>query len=162
MSVANGFRRIKTAGLMAALCMAMAMPSAAVQPDELLADPVLEERARSISGGLRCVVCRNESIDESNAELARDLRLLVRERLVAGDSDGEVVAFIVERYGEYILLRPTMQGANIVLWAMPLVLILVGAGLSLSYIRRRARLRTPAEVALSPEEQARLEAIIKN
>jgi cytochrome c-type biogenesis protein CcmH len=161
MSVANGFRRIKAAGLIAALCVTLAVPAGAVQPDELLADPVLEERARSISGGLRCVVCRNESIDESNAELARDLRLLVRERLVAGDSDGEVVAFIVERYGEYILLRPTMQGANIVLWVMPLVLILVGGGLSLSYIRRRSRLRTPAEAALSPEEQARLEAIIK-
>lgn len=161
MSVANGFRRIKAAGLIAALCVTLAVPAGAVQPDELLADPVLEERARSISGGLRCVVCRNESIDESNAELARDLRLLVRERLVAGDSDGEVVAFIVERYGEYILLRPTMQGANIVLWAMPLLLILLGGGLSFTYIRRRSRLRTPVEFALSPDEKARLEEIIK-
>jgi cytochrome c-type biogenesis protein CcmH len=161
MSMAMGIGRIKAAGLMAALCVALALPAGAVQPDELLDDPVLEERARSISGGLRCVVCRNESIDESNAELARDLRLLVRERLVEGDTDGEVVAFIVERYGEYILLRPTMQGANIVLWAMPLLLILLGGGLSLTYIRRRAGLRSAGETALSPEEQARLEAIIK-
>jgi cytochrome c-type biogenesis protein CcmH len=81
----------------------MAGPAVAVQPDEVLPDPVLEERARDISAGLRCIVCRNESIDESNAELARDLRLLVRERLVEGDSDAEVVSYIVDRYGEYVL-----------------------------------------------------------
>jgi cytochrome c-type biogenesis protein CcmH len=98
------------------LSLMLATPVAAVQPDEILADPVMEERARDISAGLRCLVCRNESIDESNAELARDLRLLVRERLVAGDTNDEVVDFVVDRYGEYVLLRPTLTGANLVLW----------------------------------------------
>ncbi len=121
---------------------------------------MLEERARDISAGLRCVVCRNESIDESNAELARDLRLLVRERLVAGDSDEETVAYIVDRYGEYVLLRPTMSGSNVVLWLAPALMLLVGGGLSLVYIRRRAASTAPTEAALSPEEQARLKDLL--
>ncbi|MGB7320768.1 MAG: cytochrome c-type biogenesis protein, partial [Albidovulum sp.] len=91
-------------------------PVRAVQPDEILPDPALEARARALSTGLRCLVCRNENIDESNADLARDLRLLVRERLVAGDSDTEVIAFLVERFGEYVLLTPTSGGANLILW----------------------------------------------
>ena len=140
---------------------AMALPAVAVQPDEVLADAALEERARDISAGLRCVVCRNESIDQSNAEIARDLRLLVRERLVAGDSDDDVMRYIVERYGEYVLMRPTMTGSNILLWLAPLALILAGGGLSLAYIRRRAGAQAPAEAALSPEEEARLQAILK-
>ena len=108
--------------LILALCI-MAAPVWAVQPDEILDNPALEARARDISAGLRCLVCRNESIDESNAELARDLRLLVRERLVAGDSNEEVVDYIVDRYGEYVLLNPTTGGANLLLWlAGPLML----------------------------------------
>lgn len=163
MSAAARMVRGAAAGLVTALMLSvsLALPVAAVQPDEVLADPAMEERARDISAGLRCVVCRNESIDESNAELARDLRLLVRERLVAGDSDVEVVAFIVDRYGEYILLRPTLQGANILLWVTPLLLIVLGGGLSLAYIRRRAATTTPTEIALSPDEQARLQALLK-
>ena len=145
-----------------ALMLALATPAAAVQPDEVLDDPVLEERARDISAGLRCLVCRNESIDESNAELARDLRLLVRERLVAGDSDVEVVDYVVDRYGEYVLLRPTMSGSNIVLWLAPAALILLGGGLSLVYIRRRASSSAPTEAALSPEEQARLKDLMQD
>ena len=97
------------------LCLLVA-PSWAVQPDEILDDPALEERARALSEDLRCLVCRNESIDESNAPLARDLRLLVRERLVAGDSDAEVMAFVVARYGEYVLLTPKATGTNLILW----------------------------------------------
>ena len=148
--------------LAAALMMASApLPAVAVQPDEVLADTALEERARDISAGLRCVVCRNESIDQSNAEIARDLRLLVRERFVAGDSDDDVMRYIVERYGEYVLMRPTMTGSNILLWLAPLALILAGGGLSLAYIRRRAGAQAPAEAALSPEEEARLQAILK-
>ncbi len=139
----------------------LAGPAAAVQPDEVLSDPVMEDRARAISAGLRCIVCRNESIDESNAELARDLRLLVRERLVAGDSDPEVVAYIVDRYGEFVLLRPTMTGANVLLWLAPLVLIGLGGALSVGYIRRRAGAVAPAESALSPDEHARLQALLK-
>jgi cytochrome c-type biogenesis protein CcmH len=104
----------------------------------VLPDPVLEERARDISAGLRCIVCRNESIDESHAELARDLRLLVRERLVEGDTDAEVVSYIVDRYGEYVLLRPPMTGSTIALWLAAPVLLLLGLGLSVAYIRRRA------------------------
>ncbi|PWK62485.1 cytochrome c-type biogenesis protein [Roseicyclus mahoneyensis] len=146
--------------LLLALLLALAAPAGAVQPDEILPDPALEERARDISAGLRCVVCRNESIDESNAELARDLRLLVRERLVAGDSDEETVAYIVDRYGEYVLLRPTMSGSNVVLWLAPALMLLVGGGLSLVYIRRRAASTTPTEAALSPEEQARLKDLL--
>lgn len=144
-----------------ALMLALAAPALAVQPDEVLPDPVLEERARDISAGLRCLVCRNESIDESNATLARDLRLLVRERLVAGDSDAEVVSFVVDRYGEYVLLRPTMTGSNILLWLAPAALLVFGAGLSLVYIRRRAHSPAPAEAALSPEEQARLKDLLQ-
>jgi cytochrome c-type biogenesis protein CcmH len=146
--------------LLLALLLALAAPVGAVQPDEILPDPALEERARDISAGLRCVVCRNESIDESNAELARDLRLLVRERLVAGDSDEETVAYIVDRYGEYVLLRPTMSGSNVVLWLAPALMLLVGGGLSLVYIRRRAASTAPTEAALSPEEQARLKDLL--
>jgi cytochrome c-type biogenesis protein CcmH len=139
----------------------MAAPAAAVQPDEVLDDPVLEERARDISGGLRCIVCRNESIDESNAELARDLRLLVRERLVAGDTDAEVVSYVVDRYGEFVLLRPPMTGSTIALWLAAPVLLLLGLGLSVAYVRRRARASAPTEADLSAEESARLEEILR-
>jgi cytochrome c-type biogenesis protein CcmH len=144
-----------------ALMLALATPALAVQPDEVLPDPVMEERARDISAGLRCLVCRNESIDESNATLARDLRLLVRERLVAGDTDEEVVAFVVDRYGEYVLLRPTMTGSNIVLWLAPAILLVLGAGLSVVYVRRRAQSPAPTEAALSAEEEARLRDLLK-
>jgi cytochrome c-type biogenesis protein CcmH len=133
-----------------------------VQPDEVLPDPVLEERARDISGGLRCIVCRNESIDESNAELARDLRLLVRERLVAGDSDEEVVAYIVDRYGEYVLLRPPMTGSTIALWLAAPVLMLLGLGLSVAYVRRRSSAAAPTEADLSEDEAARLKEILRD
>ena len=145
-----------------ALLLALATPALAVLPDEILPDPALEERARDISAGLRCLVCRNESIDESNATLARDLRLLVRERLVAGDTDQEVVDFVVARYGEYVLLRPTLTGSNIVLWLAPAILLVLGAGLSVVYVRRRAQSPAPTEAALSPEEQARLKDLLQD
>lgn len=161
MSVYHGLRRYVVAFATATMILAAGLPAVAVQPDEVLADAQLEERARDISAGLRCVVCRNESIDQSNAEIARDLRLLVRERLVAGDSDDDVMRYIVERYGEYVLMRPTMTGSNILLWLAPLALILAGGGLSLAYIRRRSGATAPAEAALSPEEEARLQAILK-
>lgn len=147
--------------LILALCV-VAAPVFAVQPDEILDDPALEARARDISSGLRCLVCRNESIDDSNAELARDLRLLVRERLVAGDSNEEVIEFIVDRYGEYVLLKPRTGGANILLWlAGPLML---GAGLVIGAVYLRGRSRTPeTEVAgLSDAEEKRLREILKD
>ncbi len=135
-------------------------PAGAVQPDEVLQDPVLEARARELSKGLRCLVCRNESIDESNAGLARDLRLLLRERLVAGDSDQEAVAFIVDRFGEYVLLRPTTTGANWMLWAAgPLMLLLAGL-MGLVYLRGRARAPVLQDTALSADEQQQLRKIL--
>ena len=145
--------------LILALCV-IAAPVFAVQPDEILDDPALEERARDISSGLRCLVCRNESIDDSNAELARALRLLVRERLVAGDSNEEVVDFVVDRYGEYVLLKPRSGGSNLLLWmAGP---IMLGAGLVMAGIYLRGRARTPErEVArLSEAEERRLREIL--
>jgi len=132
----------------------------AVLPDEVLDDPVLEGRAREISKGLRCLVCRNETIDESNAELARDLRLLVRERLVAGDSDEEVIAFIVDRYGEFVLLRPTMGGANWLLWAAGPLGILLAGGIGVGYLRGRARASNAHEAALNIDEEDRLRRIM--
>jgi cytochrome c-type biogenesis protein CcmH len=136
-------------------------PAWAVLPDEILDDPVLEARAREISKGLRCLVCRNESIDESNADLARDLRLLVRERLVLGDNDEQVVAFVVDRYGEYVLLRPTTSGSNWLLWASGPLMLLFAGGLAFAYLR--ARSRPGQQVAgLSDAEQDRLREILKD
>ncbi|PIE13767.1 MAG: cytochrome C biogenesis protein CcdA [Rhodobacterales bacterium] len=139
----------------------LASPVGAVEPDEILDDPALEARARELSRGLRCLVCRNESIDDSNAELARDLRILVRERLVAGDSDTEAVDFLVDRYGEYVLLNPTARGSNWFLWAAgPAMLLLAGAG-GLAYLRRRSRAPAVEEAALSVDEARRLDEIMK-
>lgn len=138
----------------------LALPAFSVQPDEVLPDPELEARARALSEGLRCPVCRNESIDESNADISRDLRLLLRERLVAGDSDEDAVQFLVDRYGEYILLNPRIEGANLVLWlGAPLMLLLAGF-VGFATIRGRAKAEAPK--ALNDEEQARLEALLKD
>jgi cytochrome c-type biogenesis protein CcmH len=140
--------------------MLLVTPALAVQPDEILSDPVLEERARDLSKGLRCLVCRNESIDESNASLARDLRILLRERLVAGDSDQEAVDFIVSRYGEYVLLNPPASGSTWLLWgAGPLMLLLAGV-LGYGYLRGRSTAQASDQTPLSSEEQARLDDIL--
>ncbi len=138
------------------LALALAGPALAVQPDEILPDPALEARARAITGELRCVVCQSESIDDSNADIARDLRLRVRERIVAGDSDAEVVAFVVDRYGEFVLLRPPFNARNAALWLAGPLLLLAGGGLAFAFIRRKAAAPEPARPPLSPEEQARL------
>ena len=130
----------------------------AVQPDEVLKDPVLEKRAREISAGLRCPVCRNESIDESNADLARDIRTLVRERLRAGDTDAEVRAVVVDRYGEFILLRPTLDGANLVLWLAAPALAVAGLGLGYAAIRRRS---LSTADPLTEDEEAELRTILR-
>lgn len=139
-----------------------ALPAHAVQPDEVLDDPALEARARELSRGLRCMVCRNESIDESNAELARDMRLLVRERLVAGDSDQEVVTFIVDRYGEYALLKPTTGGANWLLWAAGPVMLLLALGVGFSYLRGRQTAQEAGPGQLSEDEKAKLSKILED
>ena len=142
----------------------MLLPTAlwAVQPDEILADPVLEERAREISKGLRCPVCQNESIDESNANIARDLRLLVRERLTLGDTDTEVVDYVVARYGEFVLLKPTIGGSNWLLWAAGPLMLLLALAIGFFYLRGRTTAGAPQEDALSAEEQARLKEILED
>lgn len=153
-----------------ALCLALALglglsaapsPAMAVQPDEVLHDPVLEARARKISAGLRCLVCQNQSIDESDAPLARDLRILVRERLMAGDSDEEVVAFVVERYGEYARLSPRLSRQTLFLWIAPGLFLLFGGILALMLFRRNSARHTPA-APLSAEEEARIAALLKD
>jgi cytochrome c-type biogenesis protein CcmH len=154
---ARGLIRALAVGLVLAL--PVPGPALAVQPDEVLDDPVMEARAREISRGLRCLVCRNEAIDESNAELARDMRLLVRERLVEGDTDEEVVAFIVDRYGEYVLLQPTLTGSNLALWLAAPGMLLVGGGIAVVYLRRRKARPEPA-ATLTPDEQARLKDLL--
>ena len=131
-----------------------ALPALAVLPDEVLDDPVLEGRARELSQGLRCLVCRNESIDESNADLARDLRLLVRERLVAGDSDEEVIQYLVDRYGEFVLLKPTLTGANLLLWIAGPVMAVFALLIAGLYLRKRRQ--TGKTDTLSAAEEARL------
>lgn len=134
------------------LACAVATPTLAVSPEEVLANPVLEQRARDISGGLRCLVCQNQSIDDSDADLAKDLRVLVRERLVAGDSDDAVRQYLVDRYGEYVLLNPRMNMHTLVLWIAAPVLLLVGLGTLWFAGRRRKIART--EGLTSDEQQA--------
>lgn len=128
----------------------------AVQPDEMLPDPAEEARARSITKELRCVVCQSESLDESNADIARDLRLMVRERIVAGDSDPEVVDYVVDRYGEYVLFRPRFSVFNAALWFSGPVLLLIGGGLAFAFIRRRSRAPDAPPPGLTEEERRRL------
>jgi cytochrome c-type biogenesis protein CcmH len=135
----------------------------AVQPDEIMSDPVKESRARDLSRELRCMVCQNQSIDDSEAPLARDLRLLVRERIAAGDSDAQVIDFLVVRYGEFVLLKPRLNLHTWLLWLLP-PLALIGGGLALwTHSRRRSR-TAPAEdpslFKLTAEEEARLERLI--
>lgn len=148
---------MRRAGLILACLLAPCM-AAAVQPDEILPDAALEARARDISKELRCLVCRNESIDESNADLARDLRLVVRERLVAGDSDDAVKQYLVARYGEYVLLRPTASGANLVLWLAGPALLLLGGAMAAAFLRRQRS--APPTAALSAEEEAKLARLL--
>jgi cytochrome c-type biogenesis protein CcmH len=135
----------------------LSVPALAVRPDELLADPALEARARGISTELRCLVCQNQSIDDSDADLARDLRLLVRDRLVAGDTDAEVRDYIVARYGEYVLLNPVLAPHTLLLWIAAPVVLLIGAGAVLIGVRRKRAVATDA--ALTDEEVKALEEL---
>jgi cytochrome c-type biogenesis protein CcmH len=132
-------------------------PVFAVQPDEVVKDPTLEKRAREISAGLRCLVCQNQSIDDSDAQLAKDLRLLVRERLVAGDTDTQVRDFLVQRYGEFVLLKPTFGRHTLLLWLTPALVLALGGIGAYAAMRRRPR---PAS-ALDAEEQRALEDLLK-
>ncbi len=139
--------------LLLALC--LASPVMALSPDEILGDPALEQRARDISAGLRCLVCQNQSIDDSDADLAKDLRVLVRERLVAGDSDEAVRQYLVDRYGEYVLLNPRVNSHTILLWIAAPALLLAGLG-TLVVIGRKRRV---VDAGLSEEEQAALDQL---
>lgn len=142
------------------LALLVAAPVWAVQPDEVLDDPVLEERARGLSQELRCPVCRNENIDESNADIARDLRILVRERLVAGDTDTQVLDYMVARYGEFVLLRPPVHGGNLLLWLAAPLMLLGGGIMALLFVRRSRREDVAAPSPLSAEEEARLKDVL--
>jgi cytochrome c-type biogenesis protein CcmH len=147
--------------LVAASCLLMA-PAFAVQPDEILPDPALEARARDLSRELRCMVCQNQSIDDSDAPLARDLRLLVRERLKAGDSDRQVLDFLTDRYGQFVLLRPRFGWDTAILWFAPAVVLLLGGVALISFKRRRDRDPIVAtEKPLTEAERTRLAALLE-
>jgi cytochrome c-type biogenesis protein CcmH len=145
------------------ICGAIPLSSAlAVQPDEILPDPVLEGRARALSHELRCMVCQNQSIDDSDAPLARDLRILVRERLKAGDSDPQVLDFLVARYGQFVLLRPRFEWETALLWLAPIGILGAGAAAMLLALRRRRTSAAAASVApLSAAEQARISELTR-
>lgn len=131
----------------------------ALSPDEMLTNPVLEKRARTISAEVRCMVCQNESIDDSNADLARDLRVLVRERLVAGDTDSQVLEFLVARYGEFVLLKPRLQLSTILLWGFPIGALMMGAIAIVVSIKRRPAASMEAK-PLSDSEKKQIKKII--
>lgn len=145
------------------LALMLAGPAAAVMPDEKLADPAMEARAREISKELRCLVCQNQSIDDSNAPLARDLRVLVRERLVAGDSNEATLDYIHDRYGDFVLLRPPIRPETWALWFGPaVVLVLAGAGSAMYLHRRRREADGPGVAGLTADEERRLEAMMQD
>ena len=134
-------------------------PAYAVRPDEMLADPALEARARQVGEELRCLVCRNQSIEDSEADLAHDLRVLVRERIKAGDTDRQAIDFVHARYGDFVLLRPPLQFDTLLLWGGPFLVLLIGGFGAWRFCRRRAAL--PAPAPLSAEEQRRLDHMLQ-
>ena len=140
-------------------CIGLVFPAYAVQPDEVLDDPALEARARDLSTQLRCLVCQNQSIDDSDAPLAKDLRVLVRERLVAGDSDAQVKDFVVARYGEFVLLNPRFGTHTLLLWGLPFIILLGGA---LLVYRRRGTASPASPEGLTADEQAKLDKLLKD
>ncbi|MBY3463046.1 cytochrome c-type biogenesis protein CcmH [Rhizobium laguerreae] len=145
--------------LLAVVLLLMAAPAFAVNPDEVLADPALEARARALSAELRCMVCQNQSIDDSNADLAKDLRLLVRERIADGDSDEAVLSYIVSRYGEFVLLKPRVSMKTVLLWGAPVLLVIAGGMSLLVFARKRAG--KPTGSKLTADEQAKLSELLK-
>jgi len=139
-------------------CLMLLTPAQAVEPGEVMADPALEARARDLSADLRCLVCQNQSIDDSHAPLAKDLRLLVRERLAAGDSDDQVRTYLVQRYGDFVLLKPPLRIGTLLLWGAPLMVLLAG-GFGLLLASRR-RVSVAPTSSLSADEQARLDKLL--
>jgi cytochrome c-type biogenesis protein CcmH len=148
--------------LLCCLSLALMAPAYAVEPGELLPDAAMEARARQISAELRCLVCQNQSIDDSNAPLAKDLRVLVRERLISGESDHAVMAYVVARYGDFVLLKPPMNSKTLLLWLAPLLCL---AGIAYAVLRATGRLGgttvTPASVSLSADEERKLAELLK-
>lgn len=140
------------------LMLLMALPAQAVQPDEVLSDPVLEARARALSVNLRCLVCQNQSIDGSNAELAKDLRVLVRTRLTAGDSDKQVMDYVVSRYGDFVLLKPSFSAKNLVLWLTPILVLLLGA--IFAFKKMNVTSKEAMSVELSSDEKDKLKQLL--
>jgi cytochrome c-type biogenesis protein CcmH len=146
------------------LCLLLlgALPALAVEAKEMLADPALEARARNLSKELRCMVCQNQSIDDSEAPLAHDLRVLVRERLTAGDSDAQVINFLVARYGEFVLLRPPLSWHTAVLWGLPPAALLIGMAAIAVILRRRSAAAMPAPANLTADEEIRLSKLLRD
>jgi cytochrome c-type biogenesis protein CcmH len=145
---------------MVLLLTSLTLPAFAVQPDEVLDDPALEQRARELSAKMRCVVCQNQSIDDSDAPLAKDLRLLIRERLVKGDSNDQIVDFLVARYGDFVLLKPRLNANTIALWAGPFLILLLG--MFIVWRQRRTVKVAAPESGLSDDERKQLEKILKD
>lgn len=144
-----------------ALFLLVAMPVAAQSIEDRLADPAQEARARELSRELRCLVCQNQSIEDSNAPLARDLRRIVRERVAAGESDKAVLDYLVQRYGEWVLLKPRFNAQTLLLWLGPVLLLMLGGGIVFALYRRQAKASVPAPAALDADEQRRLAALLR-
>ena len=153
--------KILHAGIVALSLLAPTL-SWAVQPDEMLPDPVLEARARALSKDLRCMVCQNESIDDSEAPLAHDLRVLVRERLKAGDTNQQVLDFLVARYGEFVLLKPPLSWHTVALWGLPPAALLIGGLIIVLDLRRRQKVTSAADDHLSSSEEARIAELLRD
>ena len=152
---------LSSLGILSLLACLLATPLSAVEPDEILSDPTQEARARALSANLRCMVCQNQSIDDSSAPLARDLRILVRERILAGDSDEEVMDFVVDRYGEFVLLTPVVERHTYVLWIAPLVVLLLGAVMVFRLFRQqKSEQLTESSPALTTQEREALNALL--
>ena len=153
-------RRFARLALLLACLLALCLPAAAAtNPDEILQDPALEQRARDLSKQLRCLVCQNQSIDDSDADLARDLRRIVREQLVAGRSDSEIIDYLIARYGDFVLLKPPVKPATWGLWFGPALVLAIAAAGVVTYVARRRRSAPP--VPLSAAERTRLEALLR-
>ncbi len=162
-AVATSRRHLLPTTLAVALLLVLsaAAPLRAVEPNEMLANPTLEARARVLSKELRCMVCQNQSIDDSEAPLAHDLRVLVRERLKAGDSDAQVLNFLVARYGEFVLLKPPLSWHTAALWGLPPALLLVGIAIIVVVLRRRRAAPAPETANLTAAEEARLSNLMR-
>ncbi len=154
--------RFAPAALLLALALGAASPARAVEPSEVLPNPVEEARARDISKNLRCLVCQNQSIDDSDAQLARDLRLLVRERIRAGDSDNDVIAYVVSRYGDFVLLKPPFKATTAALWFGPAAIALAAIFAAVAFYRRRAKGAAAGPKPLTETEKRRLAAVLKD